>query len=295
MKTKIIFLYYKVQFVEYTLGFALSNIAAMHNIEYEECHYNDGEKHLNIEIRPDYKYIVCFIYDPNRSEITLKQLKRQQNVRLVQFGGDVHYYRVDPNHFKHVHLHIDTMLRVQEEIEELGTSYAHYYWSISQKMIDMIKPDKVEKTHDLICLCRNNTQYRNKFFKDIGNKYALKINLNEYDYDKIVEHYKSSLICLGTSSPCTNYWHKRSMKGFRDWIAPFCDTVLIYDDINEIRLTDVVPMYKYDDMESLFGLIEEMKNDADKRSFYIEKQKHWAVNNTIDNQLTNILRNKNIL
>ena len=291
MIEEIAFIYWPAQFVEYTLDFALENVARQNKIKYTSIKYNPSERHLNTPASLA-KTLICYCFDSNRNDSDYEQARLlRPNALFLQFGGDLHYDPGIDQHTRNVDIHVDTMFEVVGKVKELGRSSYHYYWSISQKMIDIINQDKKDypKDIDFICLCRLCTSYRYQFFNEIGKQCTYITGHNEFDISKIISYYKRSRLCLGTSSPCIETWG-RSMKGFRDWIAPFCDCVLIYDDIEEMRvLCEIVPSYTYNNYVELFDLKKTLYNNRDTYNFFLGKQKEWALDNTIDKQLSRIL------
>ena len=83
------------------------------------------------------------------------------------------------------------------------------------------------------------------------------------------------------------------MKGFRDWIAPFCNTPLIYDDYPDILdIGPIIPTYKYGEWATAGKLIRELQEDKDRYNSLIEQQKEWCLDNTLERQLLKIFKDK---
>lgn len=294
---KIIFIYYKVQFVEFTLSFALKNVADKLGMTYQTIELSPSEFGFNKISSTDENVLVFFIFDTNRGAKELDLLKiRVPNAKLIQFGGDVHYAGIDKELFARINLHIDPMTDIVRDVNSLGFRAAHYYWTISETLIKMIQDDDrpISKNHDIICLCTENTPYRTNLFNDLRAHFSTYTHLQERDFTKIIGYYKRSYISLGTSSPCIGDWTKRSNKGFRDWISPFTQTLLIYDDIAEIKEINknelIVPIFPYDgERKFLIDLIKYYKENTEKRQELIEKQRTWVNGNTIESQLLNII------
>ena len=81
----------------------------------------------------------------------------------------------------------------------------------------------------------------------------------------------------------------RSMKGFRDWIAPFCGTLLVYDNFPDILdVGSFIPIYKYEDWNDAARIIKELKRSSYVYDLILKKQKQWALENTLEKQFIKI-------
>jgi hypothetical protein len=111
-------------------------------------------------------------------------------------------------------------------------------------------------------------------------------NLEKFTLQGSFQEFAQSSIAIGTTTPSSD--RERNGKGFRDWIAPFFDCVLIHDDFNGyIDLYDgIVPMYEYGNVDSCAKTIEEVKSwSPEKRAEVIAKQCAFAEHNTLEKQL----------
>lgn len=289
----LIFLYWPSQFQELTLHYALENVAKQLGLNYIEIRY--GPNACGFPLNGKYSNsLVFFIFDPHRTIAHINEMREKcPNSRLIQFSGDTIYYGPDEKVFDNIDVHIDCMYTATWQLKEFKLPVHHFYWSISEKFIKTIEQHNEDfpKSLDLICLCTDYTDYRHKLFDDLKSKYSIAYNLKESNVHKIISKYKEAKIVLGTSSPCAPHYNARSCKGFRDWIAPFTNSVLIYDDIEEMKpLKKIVPLYRYNDKDDMFRVIDSLKNDEDKRKFYIDKQRVWALQNSCDKQFLRILQ-----
>ena len=91
----------------------------------------------------------------------------------------------------------------------------------------------------------------------------------------------------------TNTYFARCMKGVKDFLAPFLNAILIYDDYywNTIFYKDVFPLYKYDDFETIKETFDEVTKDLTKKIEIINKQKEWIKKHAFFNQFKYILEN----
>lgn len=186
-----------------------------------------------------------------------------------------------------IFIHIDTMYCVKDMIKDINVEMI--YWSISEKMIKLIDETKRDKTIPVICLIKSMTYARNTFLNEIRETYQIQGGGN-FAWEEVVRMNKQSSVCLGISLPAIEPYVERSNKGFRDWMAPFCDCVLIYDDIQEIVDigSDIVPIYNYKDAKGAKALIQDLLDHPSLAKKLINKQKAWAIENTMDNQLVKI-------
>jgi hypothetical protein len=289
----IYFIYFPVQFVEYTFHFSLENLAKKFQVPFTAYTYGEWQTDFDRIPTTQDKILVFFIHDVNRpARMVENLLGRCPNAVLVQFGGDTHYLGVDAALFTKIHIHLDTMYETVKKLKnELGLTAYHFYWTISETFIKQIQEDcrEFERDNTIICLCNTNTHYRRILFEKLQKKFKVLHHLREFNPQKLIEHYKRSIICLGTSSPCINDWTKRSNKGFRDWIAPFCGTLLIYDDIEEIRDIEIVPTFKYGSICHLYECVDNVLANPPAMQPKIEAQRKWALENTLEKQFEKIL------
>src|SRR3990167_1714726 len=112
MIEEIAFIYWPAQFVEYTLDFALENVARQNKIKYTSIKYNPSERHLNTPASLA-KTLICYCFDSNRNDSDYEQARLlMPNALFLQFGGDLHYDPGIDQHTRNVDIHVDTMFEV---------------------------------------------------------------------------------------------------------------------------------------------------------------------------------------
>jgi len=302
---------------DYTLFPAFENVAKHFGASYIKKKMGDPSLAL-IEELPHIQEEVIFITNFNR-HWTLPQYDmvkaKMPNSKIVWLGSDTHYEGVNNppliddghdqflafNGLKNIEwpldLYLDTMKNVSEEAS-IRFKSDHFYWSISESIIDQIakcipKMNIRRKERDGICLCstENRTSIRHEMFKKIDET-GLNVlrNLNEHFLCEIVKLYAESWVALGTTVSCMAS-DLRSMKGFRDWLAPFCGTVLIYDDYPDITdIGDFIPIYEYGQWGQIKTIVDELKSDLDRYHTLIGQQREWALENTLEKQFIRIFK-----
>jgi hypothetical protein len=250
--------------------------------------------------------LVFMFMDSNYKQEEYKVLKKQRpNSKLVIIGGDTHYMgNLETLYIMPADLYIDPMKLVAAAVNvyhQIPTS--HFWWTLSQKTIEDIqqryRPSL--KMYDMICLCNVHSGMldRVKLFNELKRRnFIVKYNLKENNWDNIINLYSSSYVTLGTTTCCIGYG-PRSMKGFRDYIGPLCNSLLMCDNYRDIveSLSDIIPTYKYmhfDDLSETYDKLVLLSNGNEYKK-YIEIQKDWVINHSLDVQLLDILQEHNIL
>jgi hypothetical protein len=122
---------------------------------------------------------------------------------------------------------------------------------------------------------------------------------NDGNLEKIYRKYISSWFTLGTTSHNRPELTKEgTMKGFRDWIGPILNSLLIYDNHpNIIKLfpVDYIPLYSYGKFDEILNIVDQLKKDTWLYKFFLSQQKKWAIDNTIDKQLYKLLLKHNFI
>lgn len=229
-------------------------------------------------------------------KITTGELRKQYpNLKQVCLGSDTILYWKMKNCFEFIDptetdLFLDLLDEVVEGYGRLGMKTDSWMWTASDDIIRnfMARP-RLPKTKDFIGLFRCSSRgkaYRKKLWHIIGSRYQNNIIGHvSYDLNELYEANSSAQLALGTTSPSWTYSY-RTMKGFRDWIAPACGTVLIYDNHPDIlRKYWTCPTYDYDKPESIFELVASL--DYEK---VLAAQQAWILDNTIEKQFLRIFR-----
>lgn len=248
--------------------------------------------------------IIIYPYDCYMNKETMNKVREKfSKLKLIPLGADMRYYHGGVNAIDYKpDLFIDPMMEVVNEGKSLFPS-RHIWWSISETTIKEIEDLNLDETKeiDAICLCNDNHPTRNSFFKKLDScGVSLKRNLHMFNMEEVYRLYSKCWICLGITCPIIKEY--RTMKGFRDWIAPFCGTILIYDDypdiVNEFSSEKIVPIYPYMnecEVKSVLNLLKESGKNSFIYQALLDKQKKWAKLNTMEAQLEKIFLEEKVL
>lgn len=304
-------------FVYLCVGKAVENLPNLIDCESTVLDVNEWIPESN----PDIDLFICeAVYlSPAFKNITIPQIKElYPNAKVVVLGSDTIYYTTTgTNHGYQINypqdcdLFLETMYEPQAIYYRNQVRVDHWDWSISQWTIDYLEKFEPKswnnREYDFISVLSPHTiaredSYRNRMVKSIedagltftqggGN------GMSDEDIDRLLQSYCNARVCLGTSSHDNPNFFGR--KGFRDAIAPFLDSVLIYDDFEDVvkdyLVGGIMPMYGYGNFEELPWILEYLNNNPTHRKFYIEKQKEFFRKNTIDIQLVERLNKHGII
>ncbi len=287
------------QFCQLTFEYALHDLAENIECDYTVTYYQkDNDRSLDYVPTTNDNILVFFYLDTQRKSAHFKKLKKRcPNATIVLIGGDM-IYHLDEFHKNYgVDYYIDANDIVIKELSEKKCHVGKLYFTLSRRFGEFCESFaqtyRCEKNLDFVCLSKAGTDWRRGFFGGIKNIFSIEYDLSLYDETEIVKLYKRSKFTLGTTSPCADEHNRcRSMKDFRDWIGPHCDSLLIYDDHEQIvkDFQDIVPTYHYGDIKSL----EELYNMFSENRFlygeYLQRQKEWIKNNYVDQQLKRVLQ-----
>lgn len=275
-----------------TFGYALNNISKRLNLEYNPIWYTKSEQLTDVASQEAKFVLLDFnpFYDPQ----DLRNLKKKcPNAKLIVFSADTIYSGEGAD--KWATWEPDLWLDTIESVVLNTTLFPckQLFWTISESVINEIQSLShelnFEKTNFFLTMCRCAQPERFLFFHEleIRNK-RVRHTLNLWEPKLIYQSYAESWFSLGISSPV---WagKPRSMKGYRDWIAPFCDTVLIYDDYPDVQKYWPCPIYKFQDYKDCIRITTDLITNPKEYQRWIEIQKQWGYNNTIEKQLERIL------
>ena len=202
-----------------------------------------------------------------------------------------------------VDLHLDTLSEVIEKYSARGIKCGQWMWTASQAHLDELKQlykpiPLAKKEIGFYSLIAVKTPYRQKL-REILSSQDVKsiIGPGHHNMDQIYRDYISSALIVGTTSG--SWTPQRTMKGFRDWIAPTLGSVLVYDDHHDIRKTfgNRVWTYDYNKPEQLYDLLESIigKNESQEYNqarydYILNLQREWIEANTIENQFQSIIK-----
>ncbi len=289
-----------------TFNLALKNIAKKYGLDFVAHSCWKYEELYNIP-HSDKETLFLTQLDTRQTPEDYLHIKEVlPNSKVILWGSDTHYIESGPYAIQWpIDLFLDPMKEVVYFAKKLFPSY-HYWWTISQDIIDEISLQKFSniKEHDLICVCKlvPNLKIRNQFFNGLSAiDLSFLVNLNIFDMTTLYHKYNSSWFTLGIthSAMAGRVEAKRSMKGFRDWIGPFCGSVLIYDDfpdlLEEFKEKDILPFYEYNKPSQVKELVTTLKGDHKLYLDYLDKQKKWAYTHTLENQFESIFLKEGFL
>lgn len=114
------------------------------------------------------------------------------------------------------------------------------------------------------------------------------------DMDKLYRSYLRSKYTLGTSS---HHNTMRSAKGFRDAVGISLGRLLLVDDfpdsVRQYRGCGL--FYKYDDLDTLFELVESHPYSSPAYLSQLKLQQDWLANNLIEQQLERLFTKYGII
>lgn len=258
---------------KYTHGFAFQNFCTQCKIQH--CEYTlDDFKNRNL-IQDKNKNVI-FVVDAAFCKIynfSLYELKRYiPNGKIIVFGSDTIYYLSNMNtheisNVEMCDLYLDTMVDVVDYYNKIGINSDLWKWSFSELYLSQLikNNQEINKTIDCFSLMSDYPDYRKylKYYLDNKNiNFIISGNKTGWDNKSICQAYGESYCILGSTSPS---WtgNIRTMKGYRDYIAPFLNSILIYDNHPQIEKlyfnNDIVPKYDYNNLESIIELINKIK------------------------------------
>ena len=293
----IAFLYTESFLWEKTIGFALQNICETHNFLYKPLPYIGGHirgfrqvlEHQEVD---ENCKIFCCEQNPDFKEHDERLLRQKfPNAKLACFTGDSIYYGYPDAFPWTVDLWLDTVKIAVNKTTKFPAE--HFYWSVSETILRDIQASALEcgaKSRWFISLCHSNSGERTRFMNDL--KYSgreVLWNQNLWELRPIYELYAKSWFALGHTTPVHDN-KARSMKGFRDWLAPALDCLLIYDDYPDIRDLEIVPTYKYLDAGEVIRLTDLLRNNPKLYQDFLEKQKKWAWDNSLEQQIERLFK-----
>ncbi len=257
--------------------------------------------------------IFLSIADQSYIHKPLSWLKEQMpRCKIVMLGCDSIYFAQYKQYDDCgvVDLHLDLLSEVVEYMTTIGRKADRWSWTTSKSFIDDLTKLTLSsrKTHDAIALIRERGQFATPYRYELRSYllkagYKVLMNLELTNMRKVYDLYACSWISLGTTSSSWDQGRtQRTMKGFRDWISPWLNTVLIYDKHSDIMTgTDAfesysssVPLYEYDSFQSIIDLTNELKNTPTEYCRWLEKQRQYSVDNTIEKQLLFLFRKHNV-
>lgn len=308
-------------YTHWTTTLALRDIASTIGAEFEEywippCY---GVPFTLDEVKQEDDEVIAVIHAAHLkiAKIKVSDLRSKwPKAKIVTLGSDTIPYTVGEGHHESLltdkingfefvspldaDLHLDSMWSCVQYLRGKGVKADHWLWSVCNEswrladyMLSMFK--HVGKTFDAICFGNVNIQndnYRRRMWQHLSNR-GLRIyfggslpftTLEESELKKIYLHYISSCVTIGTTSP--SWTSARTMKGWRDSLGIVLGAPLVYDQHEEIEAVypDIVPLYDYNNFDSLADLIFEFRDNRNKADDLCDKQRSWLKNWTIEKQ-----------
>lgn len=244
------------------------------------------------------------------SKMSIKELRSFfPNGKVVVISGDGIYHVRQGRHQINSPFEVDLWLDLMDEMVNLyrnmGVKTDSWIWSISQTMLDSFPAEEVDfskKELDFVSFMSiGGNPYREgmvKYFHEKGCSFATGVSSLAKNTDQMIEAYKKAYFHVGSTSPG---WTTglRTMKGFRDAIAPYNNCLMLYDDHPDIRSKfgggSIVPLYDYNSWDSLLNLMVKLAQDQELFKYYLSLQKIWVDFNTLEKQFMRMFRKHEII
>ncbi len=322
----ISFVDWDIGFVFSTLGWSIEGLKNYLNCEVKLYSYNELRQRT-FDSDTDNLVLIFEAGMPGHSNWTIKQLREKYiNCKIVALASDTCYYMANNLEgqldYSDIDLTLELMPNCFDWLKNKGANVDLWKWTISERLYNYAQSFKSVynrsrynlnyeiKEHDFIGVynpgsIENPECWRHhavKYIKDNKMTFtqgAENTGHSDTNFERLFENYLKSKFCLGTTS------HNRAeltklgcMKGFRDWIAPVLDCLLIYDDhpniMSVFNQDNIIPTYKYDDLTTLSKVYEEYWLN-EKYFDLLGRQKEWTINNTIERQLVELMLKHKIL
>ncbi len=244
----------------------------------------------------------------NRNEFSLSDLRRRiPNGKIVNLGSDSILFNLqNKDEFgdikpENIDLWLDTMEFSAKYYQDKGLKTDIWKWTISEDYIKQIEQLNIDytKDKDYVCLARLNSPYRKRLKQNLDTAGLLGTfgdGTISSELEDLYKLYSSSFVAIGTTSPA-GLDDIRTMKGFRDWIAPFFGTLLIYDRHDEMAWAyESLFTYDYDnfsDLETLILSIEQFTPNV--YNGWVEKQKKFIRKHTLEEQFIQLFNKHDIV
>lgn len=312
---------WNTMFVYRTLAFAIKNLPEYITCEVELWAYPDFKQH-NIQPYQEECLLILEAGNIPHGNWTVAELKTWfPKCKIITLCSDTIYWMVHggqqiaDQHL--IDLNLELMPNAREWMDKKGWKNDSWLWTCSDIDIGQIgnfycKSETIDyqrKKHDLISLLGpwtiNNPGYRHdmvKWLKENGCSFIQGGRGNHQDQDitYIYNNYMDSWLNLGTSSHGgAEFSNMGCLKGWREWISPFLNCLLIHDDHpniqNAYNKDNILPTYRYGHFDEIKELVYFYKNNLYSYAQKLDYQRQWARENTIDKQLTRLLVKHNFI
>lgn len=300
MKPTIVTMFPDGFLFNYTYKAAIINLTKELGLNHIHLNMLDNP-HDSMHIIPELSgpAIFIYVYHPNHSPEDYAVLKQKlPNSQVWMLGGDMCYFGYENSITWPIDLAIEYM---QESVDRISTRFKceKLMWFPSVDVFNRIRELKaakpvVEKKYDLICLARMSCSFPRQCFINqlLEKNLTIKTNLNEWDLDKVIEHYFECKYTLGISHSVWDTNLTRSGKGFRDWIGPECGSLLIYDDFPDVvNFSDLIPIYPFSNAQGVRNIVDHYNNNHEDYIELLEKQRTLMYDAALENQLRPLLKN----
>ena len=239
--------------------------------------------------------------------ITTKLLRSHfPKAKLLAFATDTNYVKAHNCGFQldspqDCDLYCEHMELTLDWMKEKGVSTD--YWQITGSELlfhHLLRQPKADKVYDFIGVYHpiafndpNNYRTRMRsFLQEKGYTFTQGEGEGHYDNantENLFSNYAKSWFTLGTSSHNDPLQHRGS-KGFRDWVGPFCHSLLIYDDYPDvIKHRWPCPIYKFGDFEHITRIADWWKANPGYIEVKLKEQQAWAMANSIEKQIVQLM------
>ena len=292
-----------------TNGLAIPNFAEQIGVDCKTYHLDEFVSgRIDYDSSPDAVFITESAFFRNSGSFTPEDLRKKvPNGKIINLGSDsILFNTKKQDEFGDITLEnfdiwLDTMPYCASYYKNKGFKTDLWDWTISEKYIEQINSTKlkwnVAKKYDYICLGNLNSPYRKILKESLDKEFNGCFGVGTISSDLVPLHkaYNECYVSLGTSSPAGSD-PLRTMKGFRDWIAPFFGTVLIYDDFTPMmKHKKVLPTYKYNSYDSLAETINSIKSlNRMKYLDLVQEQQEHIVSHTLEKQYHRIFSINNL-
>jgi hypothetical protein len=161
-----------------------------------------------------------------------------------------------------------------------------FWWTIPKSIIK--NQNNGFDRNSLICLCRESSSDRRRFFQQIREKYNILTDINWRGIEDLLSIYNQQKFTIGITHSPHQGNYIRGMKAFRDWLGPATGSLLVYDNYPQIvkYLHGIVPTYEFNNAVSLLETIEGLTRE--QYDCLLLEQQSWLMQNTIDEQFISI-------
>lgn len=307
---------YDTPFVYLSIGYGVLGITKYTDIQTVGIDYNDW-KRKNIASTDEEIIFILEAGNIPHGNWSVSEIKEKfPNSKIITLCSDTIWWMVNGGQQifdqEKIDLNLELMPQCREWMLQKGWNCDRWMWTCSDKNIEQIQNytnNNIDKTIDFIGVYGPWTLSEPGYRKDMVD-YLRSANCSftqgggtghqDKNLDNIYLNYSKSWFNLGTSSHHNkSFTDMGCIKGWREWISPFFNCLLIHDNHKNIQeiynINNIVPTYKYGDFQSIIDIANKLKSNNTYYKFLLEQQKNWSKSHTIDKQLTNLLYKHNFI